>query len=93
MPAPLVADQTPSALLALGSSVKVFVMIDKVEGMIERGADAHTRPGRDQQAGPGTAAHVEPAANAARPATKVRLRPIRSARLPATSSRPPNTST
>ncbi len=42
---------------------------------------------------PKNAAQVEPAANAARPARNTRLRPIRSARLPATRSKPANTMT
>ena len=40
---------------------------------------------------PENAAQVEPAAKAARPARNMRLRPIRSARLPATRSRPAKT--
>ena len=42
---------------------------------------------------PENAAQVEPAANATRPPMNTRLRPIRSATLPATSSRPANTIT
>ncbi len=42
---------------------------------------------------PENAAQVDPAANAASPARNVRFRPIRSARLPATSSSPANTIT
>jgi hypothetical protein len=94
IPAPLVAAQKPIARWRSWRSANVLVMIASVEGMIS----AAPRPMLARAAvsiptESETAAHVEQAANATRPARNVFLRPTRSARLPATNSRPANTST
>ena len=69
-------------------------MIASVEGMMSAAPTPMlARAAVSIPTDPENAAHVEQAANATRPARKVRLRPIRSARLPATSSRPAKTST
>ena len=92
-PAPLVPDQNPSARWRSPASANMFVMIDSVEGMISAAPiPIPARAAISMPTLPEKAAQVEPAANRARPAMNVRLRPTRSARLPATSIRPPNTS-
>ena len=93
-PAPLVAAQKPSARWRSASSVNMLVMIESVDGMISAAPipmpalAAISMPTRAE-----SAAQVDPAANTASPATNVRLRPTRSAMLPATSINPPKTST
>ena len=94
IPAPLVAAQNPIARWRSWRSVKVLVMIASVEGMINAAPiPMLARAAISISTEPEKAAHVEHAANATRPARKVRLRPIRSARLPATSIRHAKTST
>jgi hypothetical protein len=71
------------------ASRKMSVMIDSVDGIIS--APPIPMPARAairMPADPEKAAQAEPAAKITRPARNVRLRPIRSARLPATSTRP-----
>ena len=73
-------------------SRNMSVMIDRVEGIIRAAPmPMLARAAMSMPTEPENAAHAEPAAKAVRPARKVRLRPTRSARLPATSSRPANT--
>ena len=94
MPAPLVAAQNPIARWRSCTSAKVLVMIASVEGMMSAAPmPMLARAAISMPTEPETAAQVEPAAKATRPARNVRLRPIRSPRLPATSSRHAKTST
>ena len=94
MPAPLVAAQRLIARWRWRGTVKVLVMIARVEGMISAPPmPMLARAAISTPTEPENAAHVEQAANTARPARKVRFRPTRSARLPDTSNSPANTST
>ena len=69
-------------------------MIDSVEGMISAAPTPMlARAAMSMPTEPENAAQVEPTANTTSPPRNVHLRPIRSARLPATSMNPPNTST
>lgn len=75
-------------------SVKVFVMIATVEGMISAAPmPMLARAAISIPTEPENAAQVEQAAKATRPERKTRLRPIRSARLPETSISPANSTT
>ena len=68
-------------------------MIASVDGIISAAPTPMlARAAISMPTDPENAAHAEPPANATRPARNVRLRPTRSARLPATSSNPPKTS-
>jgi hypothetical protein len=69
------------------------VMIDSVDGTISAAPiPMLARAAMSTPTDPENAAHAEPSANATSPARNVRLRPTRSARLPAASSSPPKTS-
>ena len=64
-------------------------MIDNVDGIISAAPmPMLARAAISTLTEPEKAAHAEPPAKATRPARNVRLRPTRSARLPATSSSP-----
>ena len=92
MPTPIVPPHTPTARARSRGSRKTSSRIDRPAGNGHRGTASHHGAKADQHAhAPRRAAPSEPAANTAKPARKTRLRPTRSAMLPATSSRPPNT--
>jgi hypothetical protein len=92
MPKPVVPAQTPIARCRSAGSRNMLVMMDSVEGIIMAPPmPMLARAAISMSTEPENAAQVEPAAKAARPARNTRLRPIRSARLPATSSRPAKT--
>ena len=94
MPTPLVPAHSPMARCRSPPSRNMSVMIDNVDGMISAAPmPMLARAAISIPTDPENAAQVDPAANAARPARKVRFRPTRSATLPATSSSPANTIT
>ena len=94
MPTPLVPAQMPMARWRSAWSRNMSVMIASVEGIIMAPPmPMLARAAISRPTEPENAAQVEPAAKAARPARNTRLRPIRSARLPATRSRPAKTMT
>ena len=84
----------PSARWRSTARENVLVMIASVEGMISAAPmPIPALAAISIPTEPENAAKVEPTANSASPSMKVRLRPTLSARLPATSISPPNTST
>ena len=94
MPSPAGRGPEADRPLPLVRSRNMLVMIDSVEGMISAPPmPMLARAAISIPTEPEKAAQVEPAAKAARPARNVRLRPTRSATLPATSSSPANTMT
>ena len=94
MPTPLVPAQKPIARCRSPASRNRSVMIDSVVGIISAPPiPMLARAAISMPTEPENAAHVDPAANAARPARNIRLRPSRSATLPPTSSSPAKTMT
>ena len=94
MPTPLVPAHMPIARCRSAGSRNISVMIDSVEGIIMAPPmPMLARAEMSMPTEPENAAQVEPAAKAARPIMNTRLRPIRSARLPATRSNPAKTMT
>ena len=94
IPTPLVPAQKPIARCRTAGSWNMSVMMASVDGMISAAPmPMLARAAISMPTEPENAAQVDPAANAASPARNVRFRPIRSARLPATSSSPANTIT
>ena len=92
-PSPLVPAQKPMARCRCLASRNMSVMIASVDGIISAAPTPMlARAAISTPTDPENADHAEPPANATRPARNVRLRPTRSARLPATSSSPPKTS-
>jgi len=92
-PTPLVPAQKPIARCRSRASRNTSVMIDKVDGIISAAPTPMlARAAISTPTEPEKADHAEPPANATRPARNVRLRPTRSARLPATSNSPAKTS-
>ena len=88
-PSPVVAAHMLIARCRSRGSRYMSVMMDRVDGIIS--APPMPIPARaaiSRPTDPENAAPAEPTANSARPARYVRLRPIRSARLPAVSSSP-----
>ena len=94
MPTPLVPAQMPIARCRSAGSRNISVMIASVEGIIMAPPmPMLARAAISMSTEPEKAAQVEQAAKATRPARNTRLRPIRSARLPATRSNPAKTMT
>ena len=91
-PMPLVAPQRPIARWRSAGSRNMLLMIDSVDGIISAPPmPMLARAAIRVPTSPEKAAQAEPPAKTARPASSVFLRPIRSARLPAASSEPANT--
>ena len=92
MPTPIVPAHRLIARCRSPPSRNMSVMIDSVEGIISAAPmPILARAAISTPTEPEKAAHAEPTAKAARPARNVRLRPTRSARLPATSTSPAKT--
>ena len=84
--------QTPIALPRSAGSVKTFVMIDNVDGMMNAPpTPMSARVPISMFADVANADRAEPMPNTARPKARKRYRPKRSPRLPAVSSSPANT--
>jgi hypothetical protein len=93
-PRPVVPAHRPMARCRSAGSRNTAVMMARVEGIIiAPPTPMLARAAISRPTEPENAAQAEPAANAARPARNTRLRPIRSARLPMTRSRPAKTTT
>ena len=93
IPSPLVPAHMPIARWRSRCCLNMSVMIANVDGIISAAPTPMVaRAAISMGTEPEKAAHAEAPAKAARPAMNVRFRPTRSARLPATSSSPANTS-
>ena len=91
-PTPLVPAHRPIARWRSAGLANMLLMMDSVEGIISAPPTPMlARAAMRVPTSPEKAAQADPAAKTARPARNVFLRPIRSARLPAASSRPANT--
>ena len=92
MPSPMVAAQAPMARARSAGSRNMSLMIDSEAGIVSAApAPMTARQAISRSTEPENAAPADPAAKTARPMRKNRLRPIRSARLPPTSSSPAKT--
>ena len=94
MPMPLTPAQIPMARPRSLGSVKMLVMIDNVAGMMNAAPmPMNAREMMSCVTPSESAALVDATANITSPIINAPLRPKRSPRLPAVSSRPANTST
>ena len=92
MPSPVVAAHRPIARWRSFASRNMVVMMESVAGMsMAPPMPMLARAAISMSTEPENAAQIEPAAKATRPARKTLFRPIRSARLPLTRSRPAKT--
>ena len=90
IPTPIVPPHTPIARARLLGSGNTLSRIERPAGIvIAAPIPIAARQAISTPTEPDSAAPSDPTANVQKPASSIRLRPIRSARLPATSSRPP----
>ena len=92
IPTPVVAPHSPMALARSPRSVKTFTSSERVEGNMRAAPSPITaRAAMSSLVVPASAPATLPAAKTPRPASSMPLRPWRSLRLPAASTRAANT--